>query len=106
MLEWSLKGEAALGLQVYIPSAQCFLCGPAPPAHPPPTQDSVPTGDSAKANSSEEVSLSPTSERERERGREGGMSYHLAQWDLLGSRMCEEGVMTPWPCYVYDVVVS
>lgn len=37
---------------------------------------------------------------------EGGMSYHLAQWDLLGSRMCEEGVMTSWPCYVYDVVVS
>ncbi|TNN84010.1 Ski oncogene [Liparis tanakae] len=32
------------------------------------------------------------------------MSYHLAQWDLLGSRMCEEGVMTAWPCYVYDVV--
>ncbi len=104
MLEWSLKGEAVLGLQVYIPSAQCFLCGPAPLAHPPPTQDSVPTGDSAKANSSEEVSLSY--QRERERERERGMSYHLAQWDLLGSRMCEEGVMTPWPCYVYDVVVS
>ena len=37
---------------------------------------------------------------------ERGMSYHLAQWVLLGSRMCAEGVMTPWPCYVYDVVVS
>lgn len=35
MLEWSLKGEAVLGLQVYIPSAQCFLCGPAPLAQPP-----------------------------------------------------------------------
>ena len=58
MLEWSLKGEAVLGLQVYIPSALCFLCGPAPLAYPPPTQDSVPTGDAAKANSSEEVFLS------------------------------------------------
>lgn len=66
MLEWSLKGEAVLGLQVDIPSAQCFLCGPAPLAYPPPTQDSVPTGDSAKANSSEEVSLSYQRERERE----------------------------------------
>lgn len=76
MLEWSLKGEAALGLGVDIPSAQCFLCGPAPlaptpqppPPPPPPTQDSVPTGDSAKANSTEEVSLCYQKERE------GGMS--------------------------------
>lgn len=35
MLEWSLKGEAVLGLQLYIPSAQCFLCGPSPLAYPP-----------------------------------------------------------------------
>ena len=107
MLEWSLKGEAVLGLQVYIPSAQCFLCGPAPLAHPPPTQDSVPTGDAAKANSSDEASLSYWGgERDTRREGGGGLSYHLAQWDLLGSRMCEEGVMTLWPCYVYDVVVS
>lgn len=99
MLEWSLKGEAVLGLQVYIPSAQCFLCGPAPLAHPPPTQDSVPTGDSAKANSSEEVSLSYQRERERERD-------VLSSGSVGPARMCEEGVMTPWPCYVYDVVAS
>lgn len=72
MLEWSLKGEAALGLRGDIPSAQCFLCGPAPLAPPTPTttptQDSVPTGDSAKANSTEEVSLCYQRERERRVG--------------------------------------
>lgn len=71
------------------------------PWPPTPTQDSVPTGDSAKANSTEEVSLCYQKEREREGGR-----------DLLPSpsfgpvRMCTQAVMTPWSCYVYDVAVS
>lgn len=101
MPEWSLKGEAALGLQVYIPSAQCFLCGPAPlaPPTPTPTQDSVPTGDPAKANSTEEVSLCYQNERE------GGRDV-LPSPSVGPVRMCTQAVMTPWSCYVCDVAVS
>lgn len=80
---------------------------PLPWPTPLPLKTQFPQGTQPK-QTPQRKSPSLTSEREREREgrRERGMSYHLAQWDLLGSRMCEEGVMTPWPCYVYDVVVS
>lgn len=78
---------------------------PLPRPTPRPLKTQFPQGTRPKQTPQRKSPSLPPA-RGRERGREGGMSYHLAQWDLLGSRMCEEGVMTPWPCYVYDVVVS
>lgn len=63
MLEWSLKGEAVLGLQIHIPSAQCFLCGPPLLAHSPlPLKTRFPQGTQPK-QTPQRKSPSPSSVR-------------------------------------------
>lgn len=74
MLEWSLKGEAALGLQVYIPPAQCFLCGPAPLAPHPHPHSRLGSHRGLSQSKLHRGSLPLLPEREGAGGREGGMS--------------------------------